>query len=168
MGQPVVLPMTLPLLTTGQWLLVVVIPVVIALGLFRAATDGRFRGTHRVRGAEAGTPTGAAEDRPESSGVLAATEYADQLGASATLLQFSSSFCAPCRSARVVLGEIAETRPGVAHLEIDAEHHLELVRALGVSRTPTILVLDSAGHEIARTSGVPTRDQVLAALPVEA
>lgn len=151
--------MALPLLTTGQWLLLVVIPLVLVVGLGRAATDGRFRGTHRVRGAESESVAA------EASGVLAETPYAGQLGAEATLLQFSSSFCAPCRSARVVLADIATDRPGVAHLEIDAEHHLDLVRALGVSRTPTILVLDSAGHEVARTSGVPSRDQVLAALP---
>ncbi|MEI2810309.1 MAG: thioredoxin family protein [Nocardioides sp.] len=158
MSWTVVLPMALPLLTTGQWLVVVVIPLVLVLGFMRAATDGRFRGTHRVRGADA---VGAPE---EASGVLAGTEYAEQLGAEATLLQFSSSLCAPCRTARIVLAEIADDRPGVTHLEIDAEHHLDLVRALGVSRTPTILVLDPAGHELARTSGVPSRDQVLAAL----
>ena len=52
-------------------------------------------------------------------------------GERATLLQFSSAFCAPCRATRRVLGEVAELVPGVRHVEVDAEHHLELVRRLG-------------------------------------
>ena len=35
-------------------------------------------------------------------------------GERATLLQFSSAFCAPCRATRRVLGEVAELVPGVA------------------------------------------------------
>ena len=50
------------------------------------------------------------------------------------------------------------------HVEIDAEHHLDLVRRLGVTRTPTTLVLDAHGREISRASGAPKRDEVLATL----
>ena len=55
--------------------------------------------------------------------------------------------------------------PGVVHIEIDAEHHLDLVRRLDVLRTPTTLVLDDAGNEIARASGAPRKEQVLSAIP---
>jgi thiol-disulfide isomerase/thioredoxin len=96
--------------------------------------------------------------------VLTNTAYADELGERATLLQFSSSFCAPCRVARRVLGEIAETTSGVVHIEIDAEHHLDLVRRLGVLRTPTTLVLNAQGQELSRASGVPTKAQVITVL----
>ncbi|MFY9915662.1 MAG: thioredoxin family protein, partial [Nocardioidaceae bacterium] len=51
-----------------------------------------------------------------------------EFGETATLLQFSSAFCAPCRVTRRILGEVAALVPGVTHVEIDAEHHLELVR----------------------------------------
>ena len=54
--------------------------------------------------------------------------------------------------------------PGVEHLEVDAEHHLELVRRLGILRTPTTLVLDAAGREVTRAAGAPRKEQVLAAL----
>ena len=100
---------------------------------------------------------------PDDS-VLAETPYADQLGERATLVQFSSAFCAPCRATRVVLSDVAAGLSGVTHLEIDAEHHLDLVRRLGVLRTPTTLVLDASGRERARAAGAPTRDQVTAAL----
>ncbi|KAA1379844.1 TlpA family protein disulfide reductase [Aeromicrobium fastidiosum] len=92
----------------------------------------------------------------------------DQIGASlgdrATLVQFSSAFCSPCRATRVLLADIAATVPGVETVEIDAESHLQLVRDLDVRRTPTVLVLDAAGTVTTRASGLPRRDQVMAAL----
>ena len=87
-----------------------------------------------------------------------------ELGERATLLQFSSAFCAPCRATRRTLAEVAAAVPGVVHVEVDAEHHLEAVRTLGVLRTPTTLILDARGAEIARASGAPRKEQVLAAL----
>jgi hypothetical protein len=63
-----------------------------------------------------------------------------------------------------VLADVADVVPGVAHVEVDAEHHLDLVRALGVVRTPTTLVLDSDGRELTRATGAPKPGQVLAAL----
>ena len=87
-----------------------------------------------------------------------------RLGERATLLQFSSAFCAPCRATRRTLADVAGLVPGVVHVEVDAEHHLELVRTLRILRTPTTLVLDSAGREVTRATGAPRKDQVLAAL----
>ena len=87
-----------------------------------------------------------------------------EFGETATLLQFSSAFCAPCRVTRRILGEVAALVPGVTHVEIDAEHHLELVRRLGVRRTPTTFVLDAAGGIVSRASGPPTKAAVIAAL----
>jgi thiol-disulfide isomerase/thioredoxin len=86
------------------------------------------------------------------------------LGEKATLLQFSSAFCAPCRATRRVLGEVADMVDGVAHVELDAESHLDLVRRLNVVRTPTVLVLDAAGRIVRRASGAPRKPDVIAAL----
>jgi thiol-disulfide isomerase/thioredoxin len=80
------------------------------------------------------------------------------------LLQFSSAFCAPCRATRHVLDAVAATDPGVRHVEVDAEHHLDVVRRLGILRTPTTLVLGPDGREVTRATGAPTRQQVLDAL----
>ncbi|GGY47008.1 hypothetical protein GCM10010363_29820 [Streptomyces omiyaensis] len=85
-------------------------------------------------------------------------------GERATLVQFSSAFCQPCRATRRVLAEVAAMVPGVAHVEIDAEEHLALVRALGIARTPTVLVLDAAGRIVRRAEGQPRRADVIAAL----
>jgi hypothetical protein len=63
-----------------------------------------------------------------------------------------------------VLADVAGVVPGVVHVEVDAEHHLELVRRLGILRTPTTLVLDPQGREISRASGAPRKEDVLATL----
>lgn len=145
-------------MNTGAWFLIVTLGLALAFGLFRGFTDGRFRGTHRVRG-------GAEVPDVEVTGsVLAGTPWAAELGVSFTLLQFSSAFCAPCRATRRILEDIAGVVPGVTHIEVDAEHHLDLVRHLGILRTPTTLILDSRGVELTRATGAPTKAQVLGAL----
>ncbi|MFE6281269.1 TlpA family protein disulfide reductase [Streptomyces sp. NPDC057877] len=95
---------------------------------------------------------------------LGSAELGGELGERATLVQFSSAFCAPCRATRRILGEVAELVPGVAHVEIDAEARLELVRALGVRKTPTVLVLDPEGRIVRRAAGQPRKADVIAAL----
>ncbi len=86
------------------------------------------------------------------------------LGEHATLLQVSSSTCTTCRAVRRVLGEAAEASPGVRHVELDAEEHLELVRAWDILRTPTVFVLDGAGAVVCRSSGQITPAKVREAL----
>jgi thiol-disulfide isomerase/thioredoxin len=81
-----------------------------------------------------------------------------------TLLQFSSAFCAPCRAVRRVSSEVAGMLPGVQHVEVDAESHLDAVRALGIWRTPTLLVLDTDGRVVKRATGVPAKAQLIAVL----
>lgn len=144
-------------MTAGTWVLATAVVVALAFGLYRAAVDGRFSGTHRVRGGD----TSAAE---QSVSVLDGADLAHDLGERATLLQFSSAFCAPCRATRRILADIADAVPGVVHVEVDAEHHLDLVRRLGVLRTPTTLILDARGVELARAAGAPRKEQVLSAL----
>ncbi|WP_254885467.1 thioredoxin family protein [Streptomyces sp. NA02950] len=100
----------------------------------------------------------------DRSGRLSAAELGGELGRRATLVQFSSAFCQPCRATRRTLGEVAAMVDGVAHLEIDAEASLELVRALDIDRTPTVLVLDASGRIVRRASGQPRRADVIAAL----
>ncbi|THA41607.1 thioredoxin [Streptomyces sp. A1547] len=95
---------------------------------------------------------------------LGVAELGAEPGERASLVQFSSAFCQPCRATRRILAEVAELVEGVAHIEIDAEAHLELVRALGIEKTPTVLVLDSAGRIVRRAAGMPRKADVIAAL----
>ncbi|GAA4708305.1 thioredoxin family protein [Nocardioides conyzicola] len=148
-------------MSSGAWIVVAVVVLGLGFGTYRALTDGRFRGTRQVRDAEP-APVVESVETPWTH-VRTAVPTAT-LGEKATLLQFSSAFCAPCRATRRTLSEVAEVVPGVEHLEIDAEHHLELVRRLGILRTPTTLVLDATGAEVTRAAGAPRKEQVLAAL----
>jgi thiol-disulfide isomerase/thioredoxin len=92
------------------------------------------------------------------------TELGEHPGERATLLQFSSAFCAPCRATRRVLADVAQAVPGVRHVEIDAESHLDVVRRLNILKTPTTLVLDAKGNVTQRAAGQPRKEQILAAL----
>ena len=86
------------------------------------------------------------------------------LGSRATLVQFSSAFCTPCRATRVLLADVTADMSDVAYVEIDAEAHLELVRQLDIRSTPTTLFLDRNGHEVGRAMGAPKRAQVISAI----
>jgi thiol-disulfide isomerase/thioredoxin len=136
----------------GLIIAVLVLLAASVFGLYRKRTDGRMR----MREPRADDATAAAP--------LTEPTLGGPLGARATLVQFSSAFCAPCRATRVLLAKVAEDVDGVAHYDLDAEAHLELVRELGILRTPTTLVLDPSGRETARAGGVPRREQVLAAV----
>jgi thiol-disulfide isomerase/thioredoxin len=112
-----------------------------------------------------GAGDGAAD--PSGAGVRLDPALLRALGvqpAPATLLQFSSAFCAPCRALRRVSGEVVALLPGVQHVEVDAESHLDAVRALGIWRTPTLLVLDADGRVVKRATGVPGKPQLIAVL----
>ncbi len=100
----------------------------------------------------------------DSSHLVSATEIGSQLGESATVLQFSSAFCSPCRQTRSTLSSVIAHYPKIKHVEVDAESNLALVRRLDIRQTPTTLFLNSAGKEIARAVGAPKRDQVINAL----
>jgi thiol-disulfide isomerase/thioredoxin len=102
--------------------------------------------------------------RKDAGAALTAAELGAPLGERATLLQFSSAFCAPCRATKRILGEVAGMVEGVAHIELDAESHLDLVRRLEILRTPTTLVLDADGAVSRRAVGQPRKADVIAAL----
>ncbi|MFJ2260876.1 TlpA family protein disulfide reductase [Streptomyces sp. NPDC087844] len=132
---------------TGLVVCVLVLAAASAYGVLNRRRSGRVR----VRGRDDGKRLGAAE-------------LGENLGERATLVQFSSAFCAPCRATRRVLGEVAEMVPGVRHVEIDAEDRLALVRELDILKTPTVLVLDAEGRVVRRATGQPRRADVIAAL----
>lgn len=131
----------------GLWVLVGAVVAGVVLSLLKAWVDGRFRGK--------------SEDDVER---VTAGEVGGELGERATLLQFSSAFCAPCRATRRTLAEVEGMVDGVRHIELDAESHLELVRRLDILRTPTTLILDATGAVVKRASGAPRKPDVIAAL----
>ncbi|HJR37665.1 MAG TPA: thioredoxin family protein [Nocardioidaceae bacterium] len=153
-------------MTQGAWILLAVLVLAGGFGAYRAVSDGRFRGTHEVRVTDPVRGASKPAENPEApaKSVLDGTDIDHVLGERATMLQFSSAFCAPCRATRRILADVAAVVPGVEHIEVDAEHHLELVRRLGITRTPTTLILDREGRELSRASGAPRKEAVLASL----
>lgn len=133
---------------TGVWILLAVLALATGAGLVHRARNGKVREVNA----------------PDDSLRAVLTQLEAAPGERATLLQFSSAFCAPCRATRRILTEISELVPGVAHVEVDAEQHLDLVRALDIRKTPTTLVLDAQAREVKRAAGQPRKADVLAAL----
>jgi thiol-disulfide isomerase/thioredoxin len=81
-----------------------------------------------------------------------------------TLVQLSTTFCAPCRHTRVLLSDLAARTEGLHHAELDLTDRPDLARELAVLRTPTTLAIDEAGTELLRVGGVPKREALLDAL----
>lgn len=133
----------------GLLVVIAVLAVAGAFGIYRKRTDGRIKPID--------TPM---PSRPPVDGIGSLGE----LGERGTIVQFSSAFCQPCKAAKAISTDIAKIVPGVKHIDIDAESHLELVRNFNVMRTPTIFVLDAHGRVSARISGVPRKDELLVAL----
>lgn len=116
-------------------------------GLWYQRTRGEFRKKKTVNGPK-----------------LTAAIVGSELGSRATMVQFSSAFCTPCRATKVLLEDMVKTMPDVRYAHVDAESHLELVRKLDIRSTPTTLFLNHAGVEVGRAMGTPKRAQVNAAL----
>jgi thiol-disulfide isomerase/thioredoxin len=114
--------------------------------------------------------TGPARSRApaeEADGVGGPTAVLEGLGvrpgdADLTVVQFSTAFCGPCRTTRARLQHLGATRPGLAHVHVDAESHLDAVRALDVRRTPTLFYLDREGRLLGRSSGAPRPEELTA------
>jgi thiol-disulfide isomerase/thioredoxin len=156
----------------GAWIVVGVLLAATAFGIWNRRTSGRIResavASVTVPGvipASVDDPLADIEtDAREAPDSLLAHTLAGRLGDRATVVQFSSAFCQPCRATRRILEEVTTMVPGVAHVEIDAEDHLDLVRELGIRRTPTVLFLDASGVQRKHASGLPRKADVIAAL----
>ncbi len=127
-----------------------------AFGLWRRRVDGAFKATDGTNGTN-GTLT-------HSSNRMTAEQLGESLGRDATLVEFSSAFCSPCRATRRILDRVVDDIDGVTLVEIDAEEHLDLTRQLSVTRTPTVLILDGDGVIRHRAAGQPRYADVIGAL----
>ena len=134
--------------------LIAALVVAVLTGLAWQRTNGRMRPASAPR-----------TDQASRTGpLITGAELGLPLGQRATLVQFSSAFCAPCRATRQILAEVAGMIDGVSHVEIDAESRLDLVRRLDIRRTPTVLVVGPDGRIAKRASGQPRKADVIAAV----
>jgi thiol-disulfide isomerase/thioredoxin len=142
-------------------LLLAVLVLAGALGWWWSWRNGRFTAvSDRVAAVAHET-----DDVPSaSSPQVTPAELGVAPGARATFVQLSSEVCAPCRRTAVVLSSVAADHPGVVHVELDVEEHLELVRRFHVLRTPTVLVLGPDGTVCGRMSGAVSHHHAIASL----
>lgn len=131
---------------TGVWVVLGVLLAGVLAGLALRAREGRIRG-------------GSGEPSDELPAPVA-----EALQPDITLVQISTTFCAPCRHARVRLADLADLHDGLHHVELDVTHQPEVAHAVGVMRTPTTIAYTSAGAELLRVSGVPDTNTLLDAL----
>jgi thiol-disulfide isomerase/thioredoxin len=134
--------------TGGLVALVVALAAASVLGLVLRRRAGRFR----------------ARQARTTPGALTAADLGGPLGEQATLVQFSTAFCAPCRPTRQILAQVAAMVDGVTHIEVDATARLDLVQRLRINSTPTVLVLGPDGAIVKRAAGLPRKADVIAAL----
>ncbi len=131
---------------TGLYVVLAATVLAVAFGVYRRFTDGR--------------PRAAADESVR----LDAEQLGVGLGTDATFVQFSSAVCAPCRVTHRVLSKISAGDTGVVHVDVDAESRLDLVERYGITRTPTVLLLDRAGIVRHRIIGAARAPDVLVAL----
>lgn len=129
---------------TGVLVLVVTLALATVAGVVMKSRNGRVR-------------AGSTSDLPADVQAVLAPR-------GVTLVQLSTTFCAPCRHTRVLLSDLASRTDGLHHTELDLTDRPELAKELSVLRTPTTLAIDGSGAEILRVGGVPKRDALLAAL----
>jgi thiol-disulfide isomerase/thioredoxin len=131
---------------TGVWVLLGALALAVVLGLLLRAREGRIR----VASTASSLPVEVRNLIDPSSPV--------------TLVQLSTTFCAPCRHTRVILSDLASRTDGVEHRELDLTDLPDVASSLRVLRTPTTVAYGPDGAELLRVGGVPKRDALVAAL----
>ena len=133
----------------GLWVLLGTLVLGLVAGAALRARNGKVR---------------AARPEAPSRTLPAPVAEALQPATAVTLVQISTTFCAPCRHTRAVLSALAEKTDGLRHVDIDVTDQPDVAKELGVLRTPTTLALGPDGRELLRVGGVPKGATLLEAL----
>lgn len=79
----------------------------------------------------------------------------NQLGKSATLVQFSTRYCGQCPAVRRQLSQLEYRLGGISFLEVDVTDRIDIAAHFGISQTPTVFVLNEKSELVYRIGGVP-------------
>ena len=77
---------------------------------------------------------------------------------------YTSAFCEPCMMTRAVLAEADRLVSAMTLTEHDIVRDEAAAVSLGIRSTPTVIISGSDGAEVFRAEGIPSLNQVLAAL----
>jgi thiol-disulfide isomerase/thioredoxin len=130
---------------TGVWITLAALAAALAFGGYRQIFDGRAR-------------------KVSTAAKLDSTQLGVELGTKATFVQFSATVCAPCRATHRLLAEVIEGDATLVHIDINAENRLDLVEEFGITRTPTVLLVDANGTVRHRIVGAARKPELLDAL----
>lgn len=151
---------------TGLWVLLGALAVTGVLGVLWRANNGRIRHARPASGEATSTehavPTQPAAGQRLPASVLSLLEPVP--AGNVTLLQLSTTFCTPCRHTRVLLADLAGRTDGLRHVDVDVTERQDIASDLRVLRAPTTIAVDDQGRELFRTSGLPDRGTLTAAL----
>lgn len=131
-------------MSNGGFVLLGVLILSIAFGIYRKLSDGKLRG----------------EIVPPLQGLTEHLHLDHDHPPQVTFLQFSSEFCQPCRVTTKVLDEVTNSFPAICHIELDVAEHMDLVKTYGITRTPTTLIIDKAGTVHFRATGIPKKTEL--------
>ena len=135
-------------MSSGAYVLLAVLVLSAAFGIYRKLSDGRLR----------------EEIVPPLQGLTEHLHLDHDHPPQVTFLQFSSEFCQPCRVTNKVLEGVTNSFPAICHIELDVAEHMDLVKTYGITRTPTTLIIDKAGTVHFRATGVPKKADLSAAV----
>ena len=80
------------------------------------------------------------------------------------LLDFSASWCGPCRALSPVIDELSQTYDGRARVQkIDIDQHKDLALKMGIQSVPTVIVFKD-GEEHKRLIGMSSKTDLQKAL----
>ncbi len=133
---------------TGGYVLLAVLVLSAAFGIYRKVSDGKLR----------------VQVVPPQQGLIEHLHLDHDHPPQVTFLQFSSEFCQPCRVTNKLLDEVTNSFPAICHIELDVVEHMDLVKTYGITRTPTTLIIDKSGTVHFRATGVPKKAELTAAV----
>jgi thiol-disulfide isomerase/thioredoxin len=135
-------------MNNGGYVLIAVLLLSLAFGIYRKVSDGKLR----------------EEIVPPLQGLTEHLHLDHDHPPQVTFLQFSSEFCQPCRVTNKLLDEVTNRFPAICHIELDVVEHMDLVKTYGITRTPTTLIIDKSGTVHFRATGVPKKAELTAAV----
>lgn len=135
-------------MSTGGYVLLAVLAISAAFGIYRKLSDGKLR----------------EEIVPPLQGLTEHLHLDHDHPPQVTFLQFSSEFCQPCRVTNKLLDEVTNSFPAICHIELDVVEHMDLVKTYGITRTPTTLIIDKSGTVHFRATGIPKKAELVAAV----
>jgi len=93
-----------------------------------------------------------------------ASQTKELIGSGVTLLDFSASWCGPCKALEPVIQQLTESYAGKAEIKkVDIDQHRDLAVQMGIQSVPTLIMFKD-GLEKKRFIGMQSKDVLQKAL----